>query len=114
MKILIVDDNAAMRDLIHSFLPESFDEIRECINGSEVLECYRSFRPDWVLMDWEMKPVNGLAAIRQILASFPDARILMITQHDDPELVTAAYEAGAKGCVLKDDLLALRHLLVRR
>lgn len=114
MKILIVDDNAAMREMIRSFLPESFDEIRECNNGSRALDCYRSFRPDWVLMDWEMKPINGLAAIRQILVDFPDAKIVLVTQHDDPELATAAYEAGAKGFVLKDNLLALRRLLLPR
>jgi CheY-like chemotaxis protein len=114
MKILIVDDNADMREMIHSFLPESFDEIRECVDGSESLESYRSFRPDWVLMDWEMKPVDGLSAIRQILTNFPKANILLVTQHNDPELATAAYEAGAKGFVLKDDLLKLRRLLLPR
>jgi two-component system response regulator DegU len=113
MKILIIDDNAAMRQMIRSFLPEAFDEIRECSDGSEALDCYSSFLPDWVLMDWEMKLIDGLAATRQILANFPEARILLVTQHDDPELSTAAYEAGAKGFVLKDDLPALRSFLLR-
>lgn len=112
MKILIVDDNADMREMIQSFLPESFDEIRECFDGSEALDCYRSFRPDWVLMDWEMRPVDGLSATRQILVNFPEANILLVTQHNDPELADAAYKAGAKGFVLKDDLPALRHLLM--
>jgi DNA-binding NarL/FixJ family response regulator len=114
MKILIVDDNAAMREMVRSFLPASFDEICECADGSEALDRYRSFSPDWVLMDWEMKPVDGLVAIRQILIDFPDAKILLVTQHDDPELLTAAFDAGVKGFVLKDDLPALRRLLLPR
>jgi DNA-binding NarL/FixJ family response regulator len=63
-------------------------------------------------MDWEMKLGGGLAATRQILVNFPEARILLVTQHDDPELSAAAYEAGAKGLVLKDDLPTLRLLLL--
>ena len=111
MKILTVDDNATMREMIRSVLPEVFDEIRECEDGSEALDCYNSFLPDWVLMDWEMKLVNGLAAMRRIIVNFPDARVILVTQHDDPELLAAAYEAGAKGVVLKDDLPTLRSLL---
>ena len=112
MKILIVVDNPVMRELIPSFLPESFDEIRECIDGTDALDCYRPFRPDRVLIDWEMKPVDGLPATHQILVNFPDANVLLVTQHDDPELAAAAYETEAKGFVLKDDLLQLHRLLL--
>lgn len=111
MKILIVDDNAAMREMICSFLPRSFDDICECEDSSDALDHYRSFVPDWVLMDWETKRMDGLAATRAILADFPEAKILFVTQHDDPELRAAAMEAGAKGFVLKDDLSALRPIL---
>jgi len=111
MKILIVDDNPAVREMIRSFLPEAFDQVCECADGSDALVCYRSFRPDWVLMDWDMKGLNGLAATREILVEFPEARIVFVTQHEDPELRIAADEAGAKGFVLKDDLSALRSLL---
>jgi len=111
MKILIVDDNLAVREMIRSFLPEAFDQVCECADGADALACYRSFRPDWVLMDWDMKGLNGLAATREILVEFPEARIVFVTQHEDPELRIAADEAGAKGFVLKDDLSALRSLL---
>ena len=111
MKILIVNDNAAMREMIRSFLPRSFDDICECEDSSDALNCYRSFLPDWVLMDWEMKRMNGLVATREILADFPEAKIIFVTQHDDPELWAAAKGAGAKAIILKDDLSALRPIL---
>jgi len=101
-----------MREMMRAFLPESFDQICECVDGSEALSCYTSFRPDWVLMDWEMKRVDGLVATRQILDNFPEAKILLVTQHDDVELRSAAYDVGAKAIVLKDDLSVLRHLLL--
>lgn len=111
MKILIVDDNAGMREMMRCFLPDSFDEICECDDGFDALSCYRTFLPDWVLMDWEMRRINGLAATKQIRACFPEARILLITQHDSRELRAAATDAGACGFVLKDDLFALRRFL---
>lgn len=111
MKILIVNDNSAMREMIRSFLPRSFDDICECEDSSDALNYYRSFLPDWVLIDWEMKRMNGLTATREILTDFPEAKIIFVTQHDDPELRAAIKGAGAKALVLKDDLSALRPIL---
>jgi len=111
MKILIVNDNAAMSEMIRSFLPKTFDDICECEDSFDALNYYRSFLPDWVLMDWEMKRMNSLATTREILADFPDAKIVFVTQHDDPELRAAASGAGARAVVLKDDLSALRPIL---
>lgn len=108
MKILIVDDNAGMREMMRSFLPESFDEVCECDDGFDALDCYRAFLPDWVLMDWEMKRMDGLAATRDIINAFPSARILMLSQHSNRELHSAANEAGACGFFPKDNLLDLR------
>lgn len=108
MKILIVDDNAGMRGMMRSFLLDSFDEICECDDGFDALDCYRTFLPDWVLMDWEMKRMDGLTATRGIINSFPQARVLMVTQYCDQELRRAASEAGVRGFFPKDNLLDLR------
>jgi CheY-like chemotaxis protein len=110
-KILIVDDNAETRRMTRFFLRDLPFEFEECADGSDALACYEKTRPDWVLMDWEMKQMNGLTATRRIIKAHPEARILMFTQHDDDELRKAAVEAGARGFVLKDDLLALRSFL---
>lgn len=108
MKILIVDDNCDMREMMKFYLRGCDAEFRECCDGCDALDAYTEFLPDWVLMDWEMKRTDGLAATRQIVSRFPDARIVFVTQHDDEDLRQAAGEAGARGFVLKDDLLALR------
>ena len=110
-KVLIVDDHAETRRMIRFFLHDSRFEFEECADGSDALDCYEAFRPDWILMDWEMKRMNGLTATRRIVEAHPKARILMVTQYDDEELRQAAAEAGASGFVLKDDLLSLRSLL---
>ncbi len=59
MKILIVDDHEGMRELMRSYLPAAFDEIHECEDGIDALDCYREHLPDWVLMDWKMKRMDG-------------------------------------------------------
>ena len=111
MKILIVDDNARARGMIRKYLRELSDDFGECDNGFDALACYERSRPDWVLMDWEMKRMNGLEATRLIIEKYPQAKILMVTNHDKKDLRRAAQEAGAKGFVTKDDLLALRPFL---
>ena len=111
LKFLIVDDNRGARGMLREFLDHDASEFAECEDGAEALAAYENFQPDWVLMDWEMKRLNGLAATRVILAQFPAAAIVMVTNHDAPELRTAANEAGARGFVLKHDLLSLPPLL---
>ena len=111
MKVLIVDDSLQMRGMMRQFLPSNADEICECEDGIDALEYYERFLPDWVLMDWEMKQMNGLEATKQIIGKFPEAKILLVTQYNDRELRAAASEAGVYAFVLKEDLAELRRLL---
>jgi two-component system response regulator DegU len=111
MKLLIVDDNPAMRRLIRRMLADLAEEITECRDGCEVLDTYTRCQPDWVLMDIEMNEMDGVRATRQLTAMFPEAKVVVVTQHDDGVLRSAAQQAGACGYVLKDDLFELRGLL---
>ena len=111
MKLLIVEDNESMRRLVKSLVEDLAEAIYECGDGSQVLAAYAEHRPDWVLMDIEMKQVNGISATRQIKSAFPDANIVMVTNYDEAGLRAAAQQAGACGYVLKENLLDLRLLL---
>jgi CheY-like chemotaxis protein len=108
MKVLLADDNPAMRQVIRRILHGLATEVRECGNGAEACALYAAHHPDWALMDVEMPEVNGLVATERIRADFPDARILIVTNYDDASLRAAAARAGACGYVLKDNLLELR------
>jgi len=112
MKILIVEDNRQTREMIELWLGGLATEIKECEDGAEALNAYRIFSPDWVLMDWEMKRMDGLTATREIVSAFPAARILIVTLHDRSELRAAAEKAGACGFVCKDNLQALNQFLI--
>ena len=62
MKVLIVEDNQAMRRMIRRIVAVVADEISECGDGATACALYRELRPDWVLMDIEMGEVNGIEA----------------------------------------------------
>ena len=111
MSILIVDDNARMRETIRAILQPLDDELHECENGDAALALYPSIKPSWVLMDITMAGLDGLGATRAIRALDPAARIVIVTQHPDPVLRQAAEEAGAAGYVLKEDLSALVRMI---
>src|SRR5438477_448455 len=66
MTLLIVDDNREMRQLIKSIVGDNGDEIFECEDGDEVLAAFTTHRPDWILMDVEMKRLDGLKATAEL------------------------------------------------
>jgi DNA-binding NarL/FixJ family response regulator len=86
-------------------------EIWECSDGAGILTLFSLVRPDFVLMDIQMEGVDGITATRQIKAAHPTARIIMVTNYDQPDLREAAYQAGACGYVSKENLLELVRLL---
>jgi CheY-like chemotaxis protein len=76
MKVLICEDNPAMRQMIRLTVAPVADDICESEDGALACSLYGQMRPDWVLMDIEMGAVNGLVATRQIKARYPEARIV--------------------------------------
>ena len=111
MSFLIVDDNAVMRRTIRHVVAEFAGEIIECSDGADALISYSDHRPDWVLMDIEMKLMDGLTATREICAAFPDARVAVVTNHGGAEMRSVASDAGACAFVVKENLLELRAIL---
>ena len=111
LKVLIADDHAPMRQTLRALLAPMASAIGEATDGAEALRLYAEQLPDWVIMDIQMKPVNGLAATHAIRDRFPAARIVIVTQYDDAQLRAEAARAGACAYVLKDDLAALTRLI---
>jgi CheY-like chemotaxis protein len=107
MKILIVDDNARFRALARAHLAAVTEDMDECEDGADALALYERVLPDFVLMDIRMPRMDGLAATRSIVAHHPGAKIVIVSSYNDESLRTAAREAGACGCALKEDLSAL-------
>ncbi len=110
MKLLIVEDNPIVRQMMRRMAAGVADEISECGDGIDALAQYAAEPPDWVLMDVRMPRLNGLQATRQIKAAFPAARIIIVTSFDEVGMREAAQQAGACNYVLKENLTDLRQL----
>lgn len=109
--VLIVDDNPQMRHLIRAMVGTWAEVVCECSDGAQVGDAYHTYQPDWVLMDIEMGELDGISATRQLLAAYPQARVVIVSHYNQPILREAAYTAGACGYVMKENLVELRQQL---
>ncbi len=108
-KFLIVDDHAGFRQTIRAFLPAGI--VVECSDGKEVLACYAAHQPDWVSMDIEMHGLDGFAATRQLKERFPNARVIIVSNHSEEEFRREARALGADGFIHKAHLEELAQVL---
>jgi two-component system nitrate/nitrite response regulator NarL len=103
IKILIVDDHEVVRDGLKNILLSLKDVAiaGEAANGEDSITMYESLKPDLVIMDISMPGMNGIEATRIIKENDPNAKILILTMHDNQEYLNQIIRSGAKGFVLK-------------
>ncbi len=111
MKILVVEDNTSMYENIAHTLEAENNSIVYCSSSSEVLLRFKDINPDVVVMDIRIKPLNGIKTTKMLKDIHPNAKIIMLTSHDEPEYRNAAREAGANAYVLKENLAHLKTLI---
>jgi len=107
--ILIADDHDIVRQGIHALVDqhEGWNVCAEASTGREAVAKAREFRPDVAILDVGMPEMNGLEAARQIHASVPKTKLLILTVHEIEHLAEDFVEAGARGYILKSDAGAL-------
>jgi CheY-like chemotaxis protein len=111
MKILIADDNPRMRQMVKQTVASLATEFYEAGDGGEAIALCAAQQPEWVLMDFRMKSMDGLRATAEIKARFPRTRVVMVSQYDDVELRAEAARVGACAYVLKENLQELPGIL---
>ena len=101
-KVLIVDDAAFMRMMVKDILSKNGYEIAgEAENGLMAVEKYRELKPDLVTMDITMPEMDGIAAVKEIKAFDPDAKVIMCSAMGQQSMVIDAIQAGAKDFIVK-------------
>ena len=104
IRVLVADDHLVVRKGIGALLATESDitVVGEALHGVEAVAEAARLQPDVILMDLVMPHMDGIAAIRHILASQPGARILVLTSFAADDKVLPAIKAGALGYILKD------------
>ena len=111
IRILLVDDHPVVRHGLRALLglQPDWEVIDEAEDGSEAVDKVQRLNPDVVLLDISMPKMSGLEACRLIRETAPQCEILILTQHDSPQMLREALDAGARGYVMKSH--AARDLL---
>ena len=104
IRVLIADDQRVVRDGLATLLGllDDVEIVATAADGVEAVERACAERPDIVLMDLRMPRLEGADATRQILASVPETRVLVLTTYADDEFLFPALQAGARGYLTKD------------
>lgn len=100
--VLVVDDTLFMRVAISNMFSEwGYEVVGIAVNGKEAVTMYRALQPDLVTMDVTMPVMTGIAAVKEIIPEFPNAKIIMITALGQQKLILEAIESGAKDFITK-------------
>ncbi len=103
IRILIADDHPVVRDGLSAILETQADFVLvgEAGNGREAVVLVETLQPDVVLLDLDMPELDGLEALRLIMAQRPQTKVIIFTVFDTDERILTAVQAGAQGYLLK-------------
>lgn len=106
IRVLAVDDHPVIRAGVRALLENELDVdvVGDASNGADAVSLFAQLRPDVVLMDLRMPGTDGLVAIREILRLDPAAKIVALSSFEGDGDITRAFQAGARGYLLKDTL----------
>ena len=102
--VLLVDDHSLVRHGFRRMLEDEagINVVGEASDGFEAVESAVSLRPHVIVMDFALPSMNGAVATRRILAALPNAKVLMLSMHAEPDYVRTCLDAGARGYLLKN------------
>lgn len=110
-RILVADDHEVVRHGLRALLEAqtSWVVCGEASDGREAVAKTIELKPDLVVLDIGMPKLNGLEATRQILASLPTAKVLILSLYESEQMIQEVLASGARGYLLKSD--ASRYLV---
>jgi len=101
--VLLVDDHELVRAGFRRLIEDNdkFTVVAEAGTGEQAVQDYVKYEPDVVVMDISMPGIGGIGAVERIIARDPEARILILSVHEDGVFTSRALQAGAKGFIPK-------------
>ncbi len=104
IRILLADDHKIMREGLKALLDDvpDIEVVGMATNGREAVQLAAELRPDVVVMDLNMPEMDGIEATRQLVATDPSTKVLILSMVVDRNCVIECLKAGAKGYLVKD------------
>ena len=101
-RVMITDDSDSIRMVLRDILDIGHHElVAEATNGFEAVEKFNETKPDLLLLDMAMPKKDGISALREILDTNPEAKIIMITASDNINTMKECINSGALAYLLK-------------
>ncbi|MDD5137155.1 MAG: response regulator [Candidatus Omnitrophica bacterium] len=101
IKLLIVDDEKGITDALRDFFHNRGFAVSVANSGEEAIEAVKADRPDIVFLDIRMKAMSGLEALKKIKETDKKIKVIMLTIHEEKEIVERAKELGADEYITK-------------
>jgi two-component system, chemotaxis family, chemotaxis protein CheY len=101
-RALIVDDSVVLRQMIKDILaPDGWQIVGEAANGHDAIELYKQLKPDAVTLDIVMPDMDGMDALKTIIALDPAAKIVIVSELNQTRVISEAIRSGAQDYIAK-------------
>ncbi len=103
-RVLIVDDHQLIIDGLKGFLigNDAYQVVGEANTGSDAIKLAEVLSPDLILMDIEMPGISGIQACLEIKKQYPETKVIIISMHNEKQLIKKIIDQGADGYLLKN------------
>ena len=105
-EVIIVDDSAAMRQIIEGVLNSHYEVLASVPDGQAAITAAAGLAPELVLLDITMPGVNGFEAARKIKQASPVTLIIFVSEHSERTYIEAGFSAGGSGYVIKSKIIS--------
>lgn len=104
IRIVLIDDHQLFREGVKRILAmeSEFEIVADGEDGTQAVELVEQYHPDVILMDINMPNMNGVEATRELVTTYPNVKVLILSIHDDESYVTHVLKTGAAGYLLKE------------
>lgn len=111
--VLIGDSSRAMLAFMEILLEPQFEVVASETEGEALMLAAKRLKPDLAVLDFSLSFLEGLSAGRLLHEAVPSTKVVFFSSHEDPAYVTAAFEVGAMGYLVKHRTVDLSHYLGR-
>jgi DNA-binding NarL/FixJ family response regulator len=107
LRIVIADDHSQMLSLLQALLEPEYQVVGTAEDGQALVAAAQALRPDIVITDVDMPGLDGIQATRELHRCLPECRVIFHSSHGGPEVIAAAFAAGASGYLIKGSAQSL-------